>query len=45
LKLIPAKTKLVIEEGAGHDLGFKGKAKAKDLPGRVLAEFQAFFSA
>jgi uncharacterized protein len=42
LKLIPGKTKLVVEENAGHDLGFKGKAKAKNLPAIVLAEFQSF---
>ncbi len=45
LKLIPAKTKLLTVEGAGHDLGFKGKAKSAELPGRVLAEFEAFFGA
>ena len=39
LKMIPAKTKLVAVEGAGHDLGFKGKARSEDLPGRVLSEF------
>lgn len=43
LKLIHASTKLLTVEGAGHDLGFKGKATAKDLPGKVLAEFQSFF--
>jgi uncharacterized protein len=42
LKLIPAKTKLLTVEGAGHDLGFKGKAKKEDLPEKVLAEFQNF---
>lgn len=42
LKLIPAKTKLLIVEGAGHDLGFKGKAKREGLPAEVLAEFQKF---
>ena len=45
LKLIPGRKKLLIEEGAGHDLGFKGKTRAKELPGRVLAEFQSFFAA
>jgi hypothetical protein len=44
LKLIPAKTKLLTVEGAGHDLGFKGKAKLQELPPRVLREFQAFFA-
>ncbi len=43
IKQIPAKTRLVPVEGAGHDLGFKGKARAKDLPSRVLAEFQSIF--
>jgi predicted alpha/beta-hydrolase family hydrolase len=45
LKLIPAKTKLLTVEGAGHDLGFKGKAKREELPARVLKEFEAFFAA
>ena len=44
LKLIPAKTKLLIVEGAGHDLGFKGKAKREELPARVSKEFEAFFA-
>jgi predicted alpha/beta-hydrolase family hydrolase len=43
LKLIPAKTKLLTVEGAGHDLGFKGKAKRGELTEKVLAECQAFF--
>jgi predicted alpha/beta-hydrolase family hydrolase len=42
-KLIPAKTKLLPVEGAGHDLGFKGKSKREDLPATVLATFQTFF--
>jgi hypothetical protein len=44
LKLIPGKTKLLPVEGAGHDLGFKGKAKRQELPEAVLAEFQKFFA-
>ena len=44
LKLIPAKTKMLTVEGAGHDLGFKGKAKREELPGNVLREFQSFFA-
>jgi predicted alpha/beta-hydrolase family hydrolase len=44
LKLISAKTKLLVVEGAGHDLGFKGKARRQELPPRVLQEFQAFFA-
>jgi uncharacterized protein len=43
LKLIPAKTKLLVIEAAGHDLGFKGKAKREDLPEKVLSEFKIFF--
>jgi uncharacterized protein len=42
--LIPAKTRLMRIEGAGHDLGFKGAAKHEELPVLVLAEFQKFFS-
>src|SRR5208337_4065425 len=43
LQLIPAKTELMKVEGAGHDLGFKGKAQAQALPGRVLEGFVAMF--
>lgn len=39
LKMIPARTKLMPLEGAGHDLGFKGKAKKEELPGEILKEF------
>jgi predicted alpha/beta-hydrolase family hydrolase len=39
LKMIPAKTKLLPIEGAGHDLGFKRKAKKEDL---LVAIFTAF---
>jgi len=42
LKMIPARTKLLAIEGAGHDLGFKGKAKDEALAGLVLREFQTF---
>ncbi len=44
LKLIPAKTKLLPVEGAGHDLGFKGKAVREALSAKVLAEFRALFA-
>ncbi len=44
LKIIPAKTKLLSVEGAGHDLGFKGKSKRQELPATVLTEFQGFFA-
>jgi hypothetical protein len=43
LSLIPAKTRLLRIEEAGHDLGFKGKARQDELPALVLAEFQRFF--
>ncbi len=43
LSMIPAKTQLLKIEGAGHDLGFKGKATQMDLPALLLAEFQKFF--
>jgi predicted alpha/beta-hydrolase family hydrolase len=43
LKLIPAKTKLFPVEGAGHDLGFKGKSANRGLPAAVLTAFQNLF--
>jgi uncharacterized protein len=42
LKMIPAQTKLLQIEGAGHDLGFKGKAMREELTVRVLQEFSSF---
>jgi hypothetical protein len=42
LKMIPAKTKLLAIEGAGHDLGFKGKAKQEELPRLIFSEFTKF---
>jgi uncharacterized protein len=42
-KLIPAKTDILVIEGAGHDLGFKGKLKREDLPGAVLRKFEELF--
>ena len=44
LKLIPAKTKLLPVEGAGHDLGFKGKMKREALTKEILQEFEKFFA-
>lgn len=44
LKLVPGKTRLLTIEGAGHDLGFKGKAKHEELSASILKEFQAFFA-
>jgi hypothetical protein len=43
LKMIPAKTKLLPVEGAGHDLGFKGKAMPGELPQIILSESQQLF--
>jgi hypothetical protein len=43
-KLIPAKNELLIVEGAGHNLGFQGKARREDLPAQVLEKFRAFFA-
>ncbi len=43
LKVIPAKTELLIVDGAGHDLGFKGKAAPEELAGQVVRSFQVFF--
>jgi uncharacterized protein len=42
LRLIPAKTKLLTVEGAGHDLSFKGKNGA-GLVSSIVAVFHAFF--
>jgi hypothetical protein len=44
LKLIPAKTKLMTVEGAGHDLGLKGKAGRSELSGKILEEFEHFLA-
>jgi uncharacterized protein len=44
LKMIPAKTKLLVVEGAGHDLGFKGKAKQGELPKQILSELTELLS-
>ena len=43
LRIIPAKTELMTVEGAGHDLGFKGKTKAKELPASIAARFEVMF--
>jgi predicted alpha/beta-hydrolase family hydrolase len=46
-ELIPAKNEFMKVEGAGHDLGFKGKARPQpqsvDLAVRVLATFEGMF--
>jgi predicted alpha/beta-hydrolase family hydrolase len=36
LTLIPAKHELLKVEGAGHDLGFKGKTERKELPEKIV---------
>jgi hypothetical protein len=41
--LIPTKTELLVVEGAGHDLGFKGKSHREDLASQVLADFWKLF--
>ncbi len=43
LKMIPAKTQLLTVDGAGHDLGFKGKSVRDGLAGEVVAAFAGFF--
>jgi predicted alpha/beta-hydrolase family hydrolase len=40
LKLIPARTELMTVEGAGHDLGFKGKTQRLELPAIILGKFE-----
>jgi predicted alpha/beta-hydrolase family hydrolase len=45
IKMIPAKTKLLPIEGAGHDLGFKGKTHNQTLAGVVFTAFEEFFRA
>jgi predicted alpha/beta-hydrolase family hydrolase len=46
LKLIPARTKLLSVEGAGHDLNFKKRKNTDEgtLVPSILAAFQEFFS-
>jgi len=43
LQLVPAKTELMKVEGAGHDLGFKGKTEQKELPGKIALRTLEFF--
>jgi hypothetical protein len=43
LQLIPAKIEFLVVEGAGHDLGFKGKARPEELPNRIFAAFERMF--
>jgi len=43
LNLIPARTKLMSVEGAGHDLGWKGKATKPELVKEIDVAFSEFF--
>ena len=40
LQLIPARNELMEVDGAGHDLGFKGKSRNDELPARIVAAFR-----
>jgi predicted alpha/beta-hydrolase family hydrolase len=40
LKMIPAKTRLLVTEGAGHDLGLKGKGTREKLAETIFAQWQ-----
>jgi predicted alpha/beta-hydrolase family hydrolase len=40
LKLIPGDTRLFTVEGAGHDLGFKGKKTGEEMPIRIVEAFR-----
>jgi uncharacterized protein len=42
LQLIPAKNELIAIEGAGHDLGFKGKTRNDSLPPLIYSKFAEF---
>jgi len=44
LRLVPAKTEVMKVEGAGHDLGFKGKAQPQGLPASIASKFCEMFS-
>lgn len=43
VKMIPARTRLLTVNGAGHDLGFKGKAVRAEVVAEVVAAFSDFF--
>jgi len=43
IDLVPAKNELLEVEGAGHDLGFKGKVQAQELPPLIVGRFQELF--
>jgi len=43
LHLVPAKTEFMKVEGAGHDLGFKGKAEPRELPREIASRATSLF--
>jgi len=43
LRLIPAQTKLVVVEGAGHDLIIKKKLESGDIARKIAEQFAAFY--
>jgi len=42
VKMIPAKTELLTVDGAGHDLGFKGKTVRDEVVEKIVAVFSGF---
>ena len=44
IKMIPGRTRVLVAEGAGHDLGFKGKARREKLPEQVAQQFIEFLA-
>jgi len=44
LKMIPGRIKLLPIEGAGHDLGFKGKSKVEELPKQISSHLTQLVS-
>jgi hypothetical protein len=43
LSLIPSPTKLIVVEGAGHDLNVKGKPHTENMASTLPRDFQEFF--
>ena len=43
LQLIPAETRLLAVEGAGHDLKVKAARNGEEVVGKIVATFQEFF--
>jgi hypothetical protein len=40
MQMIPSRNELITVEGAGHDLGFKGKSRNDELPSRIVEAFR-----